>query len=138
MTNLSFDSRFNRMWIGIDRLHQQMATIDKLNATDYPRYNIIEDGDRYTLEMALPGWKKDQIHIDHSVQDQTLFIKGTKNKEDARNYVHRGISGKGFTRDFKVGEHIKVVGATFEDGLLTVNLETHLPEELQPRVINIQ
>ena len=63
MTNLSFDSRFNRMWIGIDRLHQQMATIDKLNATDYPRYNIIEDGDRYTLEMALPGWKKDQIHV---------------------------------------------------------------------------
>ena len=59
MTNLSLDN-FNRMWIGFDQLHNQMNNLQRLNNVEYPRYNIIEDGDKYTLEMALPGWKKER------------------------------------------------------------------------------
>ena len=135
MTNLSLDN-FNRMWIGFDQLHNQINNLQRLNADNYPRYNIIEDGDKYTLEIALPGWKKEDIHIDHSIQDEVLLIAGNQSK-DERKFVHRGISGKSFKRDFKVGEHIKVVSAKMEDGLLTIELETQIPEELQPKVIEI-
>ena len=48
------------------------------------------------------------------------------------------MSGKGFSRDFKVGEHIEVVDAKMEDGMLVINLETRVPDELQPRVIDVQ
>ena len=135
MTNLSLDN-FNRMWIGFDQLHNQINNLQRLNNVEYPRYNIIEDGDKYTLEMALPGWKKEDIHIDHSIQDEVLLIAGNQSK-DERKFVHKGISGKSFKRDFKVGEHIKVVSAKMENGLLTIELETEIPEELQPRVIEI-
>ena len=135
MTNLSLDN-FNRMWIGFDQLHNQINNLQRLNADNYPRYNIIEDGDKYTLEIALPGWKKEDIHIDHSIQDEVLLLAGSPSK-DERKFVHKGISGKSFKRDFKVGEHIKVVSAKMEDGLLTIELETQIPEELQPKVIEI-
>ena len=50
MTNLSLDN-FNRMWIGFDQLHNQMNNLQRLNNVEYPRYNIIEDGDKYTLML---------------------------------------------------------------------------------------
>lgn len=136
MTNLSLDN-FNRMWIGFDHLHNQINNLNRINSVEYPRYNITQDGDKYTIEIGLPGWKREDINISHSIQDEVLLVVGTKPK-DERNFVHRGMSGKGFSRDFKVGEHIEVVDAKMEDGMLVISLETRVPDELQPRVIDVQ
>ena len=52
-------------------------------------------------------------------------------------YLHRGIAGRAFERRFQLADHIKVVGAHLENGLLHVALEREIPEALKPRLIPI-
>ncbi len=131
---------FNRMWLGFDHIEQHLKNVAKFNTTEYPRYNIrSKNGQDYILEMALPGWKKEWIHIDYSRSDSSLFIKGERPKtENEESYVHKGISGKSFTRDFRLAEHLEISSAKLEDGLLTIELILNMPDELQPQVIEIE
>ena len=131
---------FNRMWLGFDHIHNHMTNMAKFNNIEYPRYNIkTVNGDDYVLEMALPGWKKEWVHIDHSKVENSLLIRGERQKtENEESYVHKGISGKSFTRDFRLAEHLEVSSAKLEDGLLTLELKLNTPDELQPQVIEIE
>ena len=117
-----------------------MTNMAKFNNIEYPRYNIkTVNGDDYVLEMALPGWKKEWVHIDHSKVENSLLIRGERPKtENEESYVHKGISGKSFTRDFRLAEHLEVSSAKLEDGLLTLELKLNTPDELQPQVIEIE
>ena len=143
MTNLAL-ADFNRLWVGFDHLQRQMMRVHQ--QPDYPRYNIIKnwvDGDEgYIIEMDLAGWNKDQINVVHSKKDGTLTINGEKKapRKDSNdtNYVHRGISGKAFNKEFQLAEHIEVNNAQFEDGLLRIELVLKLPEDQKPLTINIR
>ena len=92
--------------------------------------------------MDLAGWNKDQINVVHSKKDGTLTINGEKKapRKDSNdtNYVHRGISGKAFNKEFQLAEHIEVNNAQFEDGLLRIELVLKLPEDQKPLTINIR
>ncbi|NNG04382.1 MAG: Hsp20 family protein, partial [Inquilinus sp.] len=48
-----------------------------------------------------------------------------------------GIARRNFERRFQLAEHIKVTGASLGNGLLTIELEREVPEELKPRTIKI-
>jgi|TARA_R110002110_G_scaffold42549_5_gene133378 molecular chaperone IbpA len=111
----------------------------KFNNTEYPRYNIkTVNGTDYILELALPGWKKEWVHIDYSNIENTLLIRGERPKTaNEESYVHKGISGKSFTRDFRLAEHLEVTSAKLDEGLLVLELTLNMPDELQPQVIEI-
>ncbi|HVX36113.1 MAG TPA: Hsp20 family protein, partial [Hyphomicrobium sp.] len=49
-----------------------------------------------------------------------------------------GISGRPFRRHFNLADYIEVKGASFEDGLLQVDLVRELPEAMKPRRIEIK
>ena len=42
--------------------------------------------------------------------------------------------GNGFERQFSLADHVEVEGATFENGLLQIDLVRKVPEAMQPRV----
>ena len=48
-----------------------------------------------------------------------------------------GIAAQDFQRRFELADHVRVVGASLEDGLLTIDLKEELPEEMKPRRIDI-
>jgi molecular chaperone IbpA len=53
------------------------------------------------------------------------------------NYLHKGIGGRNFRREFTLAEHVDVENATLELGVLNVHLKREVPEELQPKKIKI-
>jgi molecular chaperone IbpA len=72
------------------------------------------------------------------VQENTLLVTGKSEKEEENGrYLHRGIARRAFERRFSLADHIKVVGASLDNGLLHVDLVREVPEAMKPRQIKI-
>ncbi|MGA9572488.1 MAG: Hsp20 family protein, partial [Lysobacterales bacterium] len=52
-------------------------------------------------------------------------------------YLHRGFATLSFERRFNLADHVKVTGASLENGLLHIDLEREIPEAMKPRTIKI-
>jgi molecular chaperone IbpA len=68
-------------------------------------------------------------------------ITGRIDKEgdaEQRTYLHRGIAERAFERRFSLADHVKVVSASIENGLLHVDLAREVPEAMKPRTIEIK
>lgn len=121
-------------------LFQMVNDVSK--QTSYPPYNIIkETDDKFVVELALAGFKKDEIKVE-TKQDK-LTISGKKIHKVAEegetvNYVHKGIGTRDFVREFVLSQYVYVKGANYQDGILTVKLEREVPEEKRPRVVDIE
>lgn len=138
MNALDFSPLF-RSTIGFDRLMRlaDAATRVDTTALSYPPYNIEKTGDdTYRLTMAVAGFAKDELEI--VAQENALIVTGkAKPAEDQRQYLHRGIARRAFERRFHLADHIKVTGASLDNGLLHVELAREVPEQLKPRTIEI-
>merc|ERR1712178_351195 len=106
----------------------EMAT---RKASNYPAYNIDKDDDEhYRIEVALAGFSSDNI----SLETEKGMLKIEANKTDERaNYIHQGIAQRGFSKMFRLAEHIKVDDARFVDGILTIALRREIPEADRPQ-----
>jgi len=138
MDRFDFSPLF-RSTIGFDRLARLVdaATHVDSAALSYPPYNIEKVGeDAYRLTMAVAGFSRDEIEL--VVQENTLFItsKAQKEEENGR-YLHRGIARRAFERRFSLADHIKVTGASLDNGLLHVDLVREVTEAMKPRTIKI-
>ena len=54
-----------------------------------------------------------------------------------KNFFIRGIAERNFERKFQLGDFVKVLDASIENGLLHIELEREIPEALKPRKIAI-
>nr|WP_245214427.1 Hsp20 family protein [Pararoseomonas indoligenes] len=106
-------------------------------APSYPPYNIERTADdSYVLTMAVAGFSQSDIEI--TAQDNVLLVSGkAPQANDEGRYLHRGIAGRAFERRFVLADHIRVEGASLENGLLHVSLRREVPEQLKPRRIEI-
>lgn len=138
MTTFDFSPLY-RTSVGFDRLAALMSTAtrqDQGNA--YPPYNIRTMGeDHYQITMAVAGFSEDDIDI--TTEQNRLLVTGTRadETEGQGEYLHRGIATRSFKRRFNLADHVKVISASLENGLLHINLERELPEEMKPRTIKI-
>ena len=127
-----------RSFIGFDHLATMIdtATRNEKQST-YPPYNIeLIAEDKYRITMAIAGFSKDEVSIE--VVENTLQVTGTKpEKDEERKFLHKGISARNFERKFQLGDHVKVLAADLENGLLHVDLERVVPEAKKPRKIEI-
>ena len=87
--------------------------------------------------MAVAGFGRDDIEV--SVKENELLVAGKSKKDEEQNaaYLHRGIARRAFERRFQLADHIKVSGASLDNGLLHVDLTREVPEEKKPRKIEI-
>jgi len=124
-------------FIGFDHIFDQLENIHKHAKDHYPPHNVVKEDDfKFTLELAVAGFK--QEHIDIEVNDGVLTIKGDRPARREQNkYVHKGISARNWKKSFRLSEYTEVNGADLQDGILTVSLEVVLPAEKQPRKILI-
>ena len=138
MDRFDFSPLF-RSTIGFDRLTRLVDAASRVDnaALSYPPYNIEKTGeDAYRLTMAVAGFARDELDL--TVHENTLTVTGKakKEEEDAR-YLHRGIARRAFERRFSLADHIKVTGASLDNGMLHVDLTREVPEQLRPRNIPI-
>lgn len=135
----AFDfSPLYRSAIGYDRLAQLLdGRVNSDNTPSYPPYNVELVGeDKYQITMAVAGFDRSELDIE--VEQDGLKIVGRKPRDGAqRTFLHRGIAARDFTQRFQLAEHVKVVGADLENGLLTINLVREIPEAMKPRRIVI-
>lgn len=137
MDGFDFSPLF-RSTIGFDRLMQLADTATRVDSgNSYPPYNIESTGENaYRLTMAVAGFAADDIDI--TVKENTLLIAGkAKKDEETAKYLYRGIARRAFDRRFQLADHLKVVGASLDNGLLHVDLVREIPETLKPRKIAI-
>ena len=138
-TALNFND-FDKLFVGFDRLHNQLANrVTDYPITNYPRYNLVAIGEEaYRIELALPGWKKQDIEIKQHKNE--LTIEGKEKQEldsNEERYIYKGLSGKVLKRVFTLGDWVEVQDAGFKDGLLVINLEVNTPEAEKPKSIEI-
>ncbi|WP_138379600.1 Hsp20 family protein [Luteithermobacter gelatinilyticus] len=129
-----------RSTIGFDHINRMFENLNNLNKeVTYPPYDIEKvSEDAYRITMALAGFTEDELDV--SIQEGVLVISGKSGEEDeeaAERYLYRGIAKRAFERRFKLADTIRVLGATFENGLLVIDLEREVPEHLKPRKIEI-
>jgi molecular chaperone IbpA len=126
------DNRF----IGFDTMFDRLERNVQYHDTNFPVYNVVhnKENDSYVIELALAGYSDDDITI--TVDDQTLIIKGDKG-EDQKQYTHKGIAFRKFEKRWTLGEYMVVQGASFENGLLKIEIDKVIPDEKKPRVITI-
>jgi molecular chaperone IbpA len=128
--------------VGFDRLLSTFEEFDNLlgqgtKIQTYPPYNIIkEDNETYTIEIAVSGFKRDEIEI--TSEGGKLYVNGaSKTARTSDKYLHRGIGTRDFSHKFVLSDTVVVRDADIVDGLLVINLENIIPEEKKPRKIEI-
>lgn len=127
-----------RSAVGFDRLAGLLeAAASNEAASGYPPYNIETVGDgAYRIEMAVAGFKPDELSVD--VKENVLTVTGRKTaNDDAKRYLHRGLAARNFERRFQLADYVVVDDAALADGLLSISLRRELPESLKPRRIEI-
>ncbi len=128
-----------RSTVGFDHLSQLLDSIvqREQNQPSYPPYNIERlDKDQYRITMAVAGFTQDELSIQS--EQQTLKVIGKKQADDkSRTYLHQGIAARNFERAFQLADHVKVIDAQLENGLLHIELEREVPEAMKPRQIPI-
>jgi molecular chaperone IbpA len=127
-----------RSAIGFDRLAQLLNDAQRNDSTpSYPPYNIeLVSEDNYRIVMALAGF--DRSEIDITFERDSLQVVGRKHRDGVeRTYLHRGIAARDFEQRFQLANHVKVTGASFDNGMLSIELVREVPEALKPRKIEI-
>ena len=105
------------------------------NAKNMMKTDVREHDKGYELDVDLPGFKKDEIHI--GLENGYLTIsaaKGMEKKEDDKKgqYIRQERYCGSCSRSFYVGENVteQEISAKFEDGILKLSI----PKKEQAKV----
>jgi molecular chaperone IbpA len=136
----SFDfAPLHRASIGFDQIADLMDRT--LNAEprqpSYPPYNIEKTAaDAYRISIAVAGFAETDLSVE--VKENALIVAASKaGEEPGRTWLHRGIATRAFERRFTLADHVRVTGASHENGMLHIDLQREVPEALKPRRIEI-
>lgn len=127
--------------VGFDRLLSTMEEFERMldvqKPPAYPPYNIIKEDDaNYTIEIAVSGFKREEIEI--TSEGNKLYVNGAiKTAKTDVQYLHRGIGTRNFSHKYTVADTVVVKSADMVDGLLVIKLHNMIPEEKKPRKIEI-
>lgn len=128
---------FDRFFVGFDKVAEKLSKIAEQSvklAQNYPPFNVTKvDENKYTIELAVAGFGKQDLDIEMS--NGTLIIKGNVASDDKEagnifpTYIWKGVSNKPFTRQFTLADNIEIKGADLVNGILKIWLEALAPEK---------
>jgi molecular chaperone IbpA len=126
-----------RSTVGFDRLFNLIDESTRWTGEDnYPPYNIRRTGeDHYRISLALAGFQPDDVTV--TAEQNVLTLEGRKPEPGEHEYLYQGISARPFRRVFNLADHVQVKQASFENGLLHIDLVRELPDAMKPRRIAI-
>jgi len=93
-----------------------------------PAANVKENESEFTIDLAAPGMKRDDFHI--NIENGVLSISSEakeESEEKSDNYTRREFSYSSFSRSFRLPETINEdkVSAKYDNGVLII----HLPKK---------
>ncbi len=128
-----------RSTVGFDRFANLLdSALQHNHGNGYPPYNIeATEENEYAITVAVAGFKESELDIQS--ERGVLTIRGEKDTsdKDERNYLYQGIANRTFERKFQLADHVKVVAAQLENGILKIDLVKEIPEAMKPKRIAI-
>jgi molecular chaperone IbpA len=126
---VGFDEQFNKM----AKLHDEVTK----NIPNYPPYNIKKvDDNKYTIELAVAGFAKQDIELEFV--DNKLIVTGKATDDtDNETFLWKGIANRAFTRTFVLDDQVEIQNAEMLNGMLKIFLERIIPEHKKPKKIEI-
>ena len=138
MRNFDFTPLY-RATVGFDQVADLMDRVltNDVSHSSYPPYNIEKTGDdAWRISVAVAGFSEGELAIE--LREKNLLVSAKKEADDTdRTYLHRGIATRAFERRFHLADHVRVTGATHENGMGHIDLHREVPEALKPRRIEI-
>ncbi len=130
---------FSPLWrstVGFDRLFDLINNEIPNVQDSYPPYDIVRTGEEsYRISLALAGFAPEQVAV--TAQQNRLTVAGAKGDNNHHDYIYQSIAARAFERHFSLADHVEVERATFENGLLHIDLVRKVPEAMKPRRIEI-
>lgn len=123
--------------IGFDSMFDELLRLDSRQNENYPPYNIVQiNEDEFIISLAVAGFGQDNLTI--TKDKNFLVIEGnpTSPHEEIK-FLHKGIGNRSFKREFKLADHVDIMNATLELGVLSVYLKREIPEDEKPKTIAI-
>ncbi|HHT53274.1 MAG: Hsp20/alpha crystallin family protein [Bacteroidales bacterium] len=127
-------STFFNDFFGRNFLDLTSRSFSKTNTT-LPSVNIMEDEDKYLVEVAAPGFVKEDFDL--KLKNNVLTISSDKKEEnevkEGEYYSRKEFSYQSFSRSFSLPDTIQVdkIGAKYDKGILTVTLPKR--DEAKPK-----
>lgn len=114
-----FDSPF---LLGFDHTRALIDRAAKAAGEGYPPYNVEQRGDNAVrITLAVAGFGPDDLAV--TIEGRQLTLAGKREEAgDGQAFLHRGIAGRGFVRNFVLADGLEIAGAHLEHGLLHVDL----------------
>lgn len=129
-----FDEMFDDVFDMMPSFGRRNALYGK-HGKNLMKTDVRETENSYELDVDLPGFKKDEIHLD--LENGYLTIRAEKGldkdeKDKKGNYIRRERYSGQCSRSFYVGDAVesKDVNAQFEDGILKISLPKAAPKQL--------
>ena len=121
--------------IGLDEWFKRFDTAYESH-TNYPPYNLIKESNvDFRLEIALAGYKREDIEV--TTEWNKLFVEAKKSGNSEDEYLHQGLAKRAFTRTWTLSDDVEVKDVSYVDGLLTVKLNRVIPEHQKKKVYEI-
>lgn len=127
-------------FVGFDRLFSELDRLSHVKTShQFPPHNIIKLSDNsYVLELAVAGYSREDLEVE--LENNVLTIRTSdafKSYDDEVEFLHKGISNKKFVRKFTLSDNMEVTNVLLEDGILSVNMALKVPDELKPKLLQI-
>ena len=131
-------NNFQRWSLGYDKIFRAMLDASEMDSQTYPPHNLIKESEnKYRLELAVAGFKKEDVNVIQ--KELELTISGTNsNKDEEENILHKGIASRSFSKTFYLSERIEVIEASFKDGMIIIKLEDIIPDIEKPKFIELK
>ena len=126
----------HRNTIGLEDWITRLDNAFETSSVNYPPYNLVKESDtRFRLELAVAGFKKEDVEVTTEYNNLTIEAKQEDSSTD--EYLHRGLASRAFNRSWTLSDDVEVDNVTFTDGLLTVRLTKIVPEHQKRKVYEI-
>ncbi len=119
--------RIQRNGIGMEDYLDRFFNLHDTNS-NYPPYNLVQVNNvESRLEIALAGFKKDEVKVYTEFGKLSVEGKKEESKTDGE-FVYKGLAQRSFTRQWTLADDTEVRSVSFDNGLLTVELGKIVPE----------
>jgi molecular chaperone IbpA len=127
--------------VGFDHFFDELDHFySKVPKTNHPPSNIVRmDENNYIIQVSVSGFNPEDLEV--VIEENVLRVSGKMNESSKipkEKYLYRGISGRNFSRYFRLHDYMQINQVDLVNGILNVHLEYVLPEEKRPRKIPIQ
>ncbi len=134
---------FFRSTIGFDEI---VDMLDGMNSgsrkpNQYPPYNIEKLGEElYQITIAVAGFREDDLDV--TKHNQVLNVEGRMAKKAEQDhaehvFLYKGIAERSFQLQFRLADHMEILGVDLENGMLCIRMERIVPESMKPQKLKI-